>query len=137
MFYGKGSAQAYHRVSVETGIESASPHQLIVLLFEGALVAIASAKSHMRDNNIGEKGLAISKAIDIIINGLRASLDQKVGGELAERLSMLYGYMADRLLQANLNNDPAALDEVIALLSTLQGAWVEIGKKDAPRGNPP
>lgn len=129
MFIGKASpAQAYQRVGLETSLESADPHKLVVLLFEGAMSAIVAARTHMRDQRIAEKGMAISKAIDIILNGLHASLNREAGGELAERLAALYDYMADRLLVANLNNDPAVLDEVHGLLSTLHGAWLEIGE---------
>ena len=52
-------------------------------------------------------------------------------GELAERLAALYDYMARRLLHANLNNDSAALDEVLNLLSEIHGAWVSIGDEVA------
>jgi len=131
MFSGKASpTQAYQRVSIETSLESANPHKLVVLLFEGAMTAVVTAKNHLREKHIAEKGMAVSKAIDIILNGLRASLNQEAGGELAERLAALYDYMSDRLLFANLNNDPAVLDEVLGLLSTLHSAWVEIGDKD-------
>ena len=74
------------------------------------------------------KGKAISKAITIINDGLRASLDLKVGGPLAQNLYALYEYMGNRLLFANLKNDVAALDEVKHLLANLKEAWEAIGK---------
>ena len=122
---------AYASVGVETSIADADPHQLIVLLFEGAKAAIASAKLHMAHGNIPEKGSAISKAISIIINGLKASLDLEAGGDLSEKLAALYDYMAQRLLWANLKNDAAALDEVLSLLSELHSAWVQIAPSAA------
>ncbi len=69
--------------------------------------------------------------IDIILNGLRASLNLEEGGNLAQNLYALYDYMARRLLHANLNNDSAALDEVLNLLSEIHGAWVSIGDEVA------
>jgi flagellar protein FliS len=72
------------------------------------------------------KGQSISKAMAIIGEGLNASLDKKAGGELAENLSALYTYMVKRLVDANVNNDPAALDEVTRLLGELKEAWDSI-----------
>ncbi|KQW96864.1 flagellar export chaperone FliS [Massilia sp. Root418] len=118
---------AYAKVGMETGVVAASPHKLIVMLFDGALVSISNALVNMRSGNIGEKGKAISKAIMIIDSGLRAALDKKVGGEIAEGLDALYEYMSGRLLTANLKNDPAILEEVQRLLVELRDAWNQIG----------
>lgn len=123
-------ANAYASVSIETGVASATPHKLIVMLFDGALVAVTTALSHMEARNISAKGQAISKAIMIIDSGLRASLDKKVGGEIAASLDSLYEYMSNRLLIANLKNQPEILEEVHLLLSDLKSAWVEIGLRD-------
>lgn len=122
---------AYAKVGMETGVVAASPHKLIVMLFDGALVSISSALVNMRSGNIGEKGKAISKAIMIIDSGLRAALDKKVGGEIAEGLDALYEYMSGRLLTANLKNDPAILEEVQRLLVELRDAWNQIGDTPA------
>ena len=125
----KRGVNAYANVALETGIASASPHKLIVMLYDGALVALLSAKTNIAANNIAAKGMAISKAITIIDNGLRASLDKEAGGEIAANLDALYDYMSRRLLHANLSNDVPAIDEVHRLLSDLRGAWVTIGEK--------
>jgi flagellar protein FliS len=125
----KRGVNAYHNVSLETGITSASPHKLIVMLYDGALVALLSAKTNIAAGNIAAKGSAISKAISIIDNGLRASLDKNAGGEIAANLDALYDYMSRRLLHANLKNDVTIIDEVHGLLADLRGAWVEIGDK--------
>lgn len=122
---------AYASVGVETSVPTADPHQLILLLFEGAKIAISAAKMHMAQGNIAEKGSSISKAIDIITNGLNASLDHEAGGDLTIKLGALYDYMAQRLLWANLKNDAAALDEVMRLLSELHGAWAQIAPGNA------
>jgi flagellar protein FliS len=122
---------AYAKVGLETSVISASPHKLIVMLYDGALAAIKSAASHMAAGNIAEKGAAISKALDIINNGLRASLDKKAGGEIASNLDALYVYMTERLLTANLQNKLSLLDEVQTLLTDLRDAWTQIGEKPA------
>ena len=120
---------AYAKVGLETGIDSASPHKLIVMLFDGALTALRSALAHMKAGEIAAKGKAISKAITIIDNGLRVSLDKEAGGEIAAGLDSLYGYMSARLLQANLHNDQEALGEVDRLLTDLREAWNAIGSQ--------
>lgn len=122
----QSGANAYATVGVETGVSTASPHKLIVMLFEGAMVAVASAQHHMQSGNVAAKGQAISKAISIIDNGLRASLDKKVGGEIALNLDALYEYMSSRLLIANLKNQSAILEEVHQLLKGLKDAWETI-----------
>lgn len=119
-------AKAYAKVGVESGALGADPHKLIAMLYQGALLSIANAKNGMMRKNIPAKGAAISKAITIIDEGLNASLDKKVGGELANNLGSLYDYMCRRLLTANLNNDMGALDEVARLLTDLKGAWDSI-----------
>ena len=123
-------AGAYARVGVETGAMSASPHQLICMLFDGARSTIGMARHHMSHVDIGPKGEAISKAVDIVDNGLRAVLDAKAAGPegeaLVTNLSALYGYVIQRLLQANLRNDAQALDEADRLLESIASAWREI-----------
>lgn len=124
---------AYAKVGLETGVGAASPHKLIVMLYDGALVSILGGIANMKAGNIAAKGAAISKAINIVDNGLRAALDKKVGGEIAENLDALYEYISARLLKANLDNDPAILEEAHALLSDLRDAWNAI----APQGAQP
>ena len=132
MFGSKQSGvNAYAKVGMETGVTSASPHKLIVMLFDGALVSVSSAIVHMKAGNIPAKGAAISKAIMIIDSGLRAALDKKAGGEIAEGLDALYEYMGSRLLQANLKNQVDILEEVQRLLNELRGAWNAIGGSPA------
>jgi flagellar protein FliS len=131
MFGSNKGASSYAKVGLETGIAAASPHKLIVMLFEGALTAIRNASMHMKAGDIAKKGAAVSKAIAIVENGLRASLDPVGGGEIAVQLDSLYDYIVRRLMTANLKNDPAILDEAHALLLDLKGAWDAIGDKVA------
>lgn len=131
MYPSSSPADAYARVGIETGVTSASPHKLILMLFDGAIVTIGAASRHMQAKEIAEKGQSISKAIDIITNGLEASLDMQVEGVLAGRLSALYEYMCARLLHAGIKNDLAALDEVVGLLTEIRSAWEEIADDPA------
>ncbi len=129
MYFAMNNAvSAYQRIGVETGVESADPHKLILMLFEGAQEALAKARMHIQHNEIAEKGQMISKAIMIIDHGLKASLDMNAGGDLAIKLQALYDYMTHRLLVANIQNNTEIVNEVNMLLSELHGAWKEIGQ---------
>lgn len=118
--------KTYANVELESSVAAADPHKLILLLYQGALLAISSAKNQILRKEIAAKGKSISHAILIIDSGLKSSLDKNAGGQLAQNLSALYDYMSQRLLIANLKNDTAALDEVSRLLTDLKGAWEEI-----------
>ena len=118
--------KSYNDVGIETGVHAADPHKLVLMLFDGALLALADGKRHMQQRHIAAKGQSLSKAIMIIESGLKASLDVKAGGELGERLAALYDYLCDRILRANLHNRPELIDEVSWLLSELRGAWEQI-----------
>lgn len=126
--FGKArqGAAAYAQVGIDSGVLAANPHQLIVMLFEGALLAIDTALSQMRSGDLAGKGHSISRALDIVNNGLAASLDTSRGGEIAHNLAALYSYIGRRLVAANLGNDPSVLEEVRRLLQQLKDAWAEI-----------
>lgn len=119
---------AYAQVSMDVAVEAADPHRLILMLYDGATAAIASARGALARKEYGPKGEAISKAINIINDGLIASLNVEAGGDIAERLAALYEYMSHRLIWANAKNDDSALEEVSTLLLDLRSAWAEIGK---------
>ena len=77
--YNRSGTQAYAQVSLESGAMSASPHQLIVMLFDGALSALLRARILMNRGDIAGKGTALSKAINIIDNGLKGGTDPQQG----------------------------------------------------------
>ncbi|AHF75274.1 Flagellar protein [Sodalis praecaptivus] len=117
---------AYQQISLQTGVAGATPHQLIVMLFDGAHGALARAGIWMARGNIARRGEEISRAIAIIECGLLATLDYEKGKTLAQDLASLYRYMIRTLLQANLNNDPEAIKHVDTLLKNISSAWKEI-----------
>lgn len=125
----------YKNVGLESGVAAADPHKLILMLYQGALLAIASAKNQMLRNQISEKGNSVTKAIKIIDEGLKACLDVEAGGDIGKNLFDLYDYMTQRLLIANLKNDITMLDEVSGLLNELKEAWESI-KPAAPQATP-
>jgi flagellar protein FliS len=123
----RSAANAYANVGLETGVVAASPHQLIIMLYEGAELAVRMAIKHMNEGDLAKKSASISKASSIILDGLRAALDPHQGGDIALQLDALYGYINQRLMLAHVNNQTAPLEEVLGLLRELRGAWQQIG----------
>ena len=121
-FSGTAAAQQYQKIDTLSNIESASPHRLIQLMMERALAKIGVARGHMERREVQRKGANISDAINII-EGLQASLNHKADQRMSENFDALYAYMMRRLLQANLHNELAILDEVAGLMSELKEAW--------------
>ena len=119
----------YASVDLVSAVNSASPLQLILLLYDGAIGSLATAKGHMQDMKFAEKGRLISKAIGII-EGLRSVLDFERGGDISKNLNDLYEYMKHRLTIANLKNDPEGPAEVIRLLNDLRSAWAKLDEKE-------
>lgn len=118
----------YQQMEIESDVRGADPHRLIVLLFDGAESALRQAQMHLAANNIVGKSDSITKAIEIILDGLSASLNLEEGGELANNLRALYNYMVSRLIHANIHKDAAAISEVQTLLGEIAGAWREMGQ---------
>lgn len=123
--YTASGSKAYAQIGVESAVMSASQQQLVTMLFDGVLSALVRARLFMQDNNQQGKGVSLSKAINIIENGLRVSLDEESKDELTQNLIALYSYMVRRLLQANLRNDVSAVEEVEALMRNIADAWKE------------
>jgi flagellar protein FliS len=119
-------AHAYSRVGVETGVHAASPHQLVTMLFDGFADALGQARAALQRRDTEAKCKAITRAVRIVDEGLKASLDVDAGGPIASDLGALYGYVTVRLTEANLHNDVRALDECAALLEPVRSAWIAI-----------
>jgi len=112
----------YKKIGVQGSVESASPHRLIQMLMEGALDKIFAAKGFMERGEVANKGEYISWAISII-DGLRVSLDKNLDNDIVKNLDALYEYMNACLLEANVKNDPAKLDEVAGLMHEIKTGW--------------
>lgn len=121
----RSNAVAYRQLGVETALEDATPHKLIAMLFDGADEQIRRAASAMARGDHAGKGEALTRAIRILDEGLRASLDER-GGDLSVNLKDLYTYMITRLLAASARNETEPLDEVLSLLAPIASAWSQI-----------
>ena len=117
----------YQTVNTQAQAMEASPHRLIQMLMEGGLARLAQARGAMERDQTALKGELIGKAIGII-GGLREGLNLELGGEVATNLDNLYEYMVARLLEANLKNEAAPLDEVAGLLRNVKTGWDAIGQ---------
>lgn len=122
MFAATRSASAYRTLSIETGVPDASPHRLIEMLLDGAVESVARARAALGRRDLAARSLAITRALRIVDEGLKASLDP-AGGSIATNLGQLYGYITIRLSEANHSGDDALLAEVEQLLATVRGAW--------------
>lgn len=124
---GYGAANAYRQVSAHSGVENASPHQLIQMLFDGLFQSLNAARGALQRGDIEEKGRHISKAVRILQEGLVVGLDLEKGGELAANLKLLYDYSVAQLTKANVRNDEHLVEEVIKVLQPVAQGWKEIG----------
>ena len=115
---------AYRSASVHSGVDAADPHRLVVMLMDGALERIATARGLMSHGGGADKAQLLHRAV-AIIDELRNSLNFK-SGELAHNLDALYEYMCTRIMQANASNKPEWLDEVSRLLNEIRSAWLAL-----------
>ena len=113
---------------VTTQVGTADRIQLVIMLYDGAISFLGQAKEKMAARDAAGKGLLIGRALDIIAE-LNASLNFQAGQELATNLFHLYNFMTGHLTKANQNWDLAALDEVVAMLTQLREAWVEVAQR--------
>ncbi|MCT4706635.1 flagellar export chaperone FliS [Enterobacteriaceae bacterium H11S18] len=126
--YGARGTQAYAKMEVESAVMSASQSQLVSMLFDGALNALVRARLFLQDGNLEGKGLSLSKAINIIDNGLKVGIDEASSDELTQNLLALYTYMVRRIFEANMQNDISAIEEVENLLRNIADAWKEVAQ---------
>jgi flagellar protein FliS len=122
---------AYRSTSVHSGVAASDPHRLIVMLMDGAMERIATARGLMRNGHAAEKAQLLHRAV-AIIDELRNSLDFKTGGDISTNLDALYDYMCVRLMQANSSNKPEWLDEVSRLLGEVRAAWLALPATQRP-----
>jgi len=115
----------YKQVNIKASVENADPYTLTLMLFNGVVERLNTAKVHIKQNNIGLRGESISKAISII-DGLRVSLDMKKPSDIAKNLESLYDYMQRQLVDATVSNKPENIDEVISLMNEIRSGWVSI-----------
>lgn len=115
---------AYMSQYFENQVNTASPEQLLIMLYNGAIRFVGEAEEAMANKKIAYRGERISKAI-AILSELSATLDHEIGGEIAADLESLYDYMIRTLLAANIQDDASKLVEVREMLSGMRDTWLD------------
>ena len=115
----------YSQIKNDTQTTYASPHQLMLMLFDGAIEAMSFNIGAIQQNDFEARGKQNTRAITII-NGMRECLDMKAGGELADNLYALYQYMTQELFRANFNNDADTIQNIQTMLKDIRGSWEKI-----------
>lgn len=124
-----------YRQYQKTQVTTASREKILLMLYEGAIRFTKQAQAAMKAKKIADKGKYISKAT-AILSELMATLDFKVGGQLAVDLENLYVFMIDKLIEGNITNNIECLDHVEKLLMTLFTAWKDVIDNPRPDGVP-
>ncbi len=117
----------YQREYQKTEINTSDRIRIVTLMYNGAINFMKLAKEKMADGDIASKGLFIGKAT-AVVGELVSCLDMAQGGKIAENLKMLYDYVLDKLIDANLYNKAESLDEAIKVIEVLRDGWKELEK---------
>ena len=113
-------------------IETASPAQRVVMLYDGAIKFYLKAKQAIEQGDIEARFNSNKRATDIIAH-LLGTLDLEKGGDVANRLYSIYMFIMKRQMDIDLKNDAAAADEIVGYLKTLRKSWEEIASKGVER----
>lgn len=124
--FNRQAASAYRNIGLETRTPQQDKHQLVALIYETFLEAVNAAIGAIERQDLPEKIKKINHALLLLRDGLEANLDMENGGELSKNLAGLYDYCCIALMQANLKNDTAKLQEVLGLIKPVADAWAQI-----------
>ncbi|MGG7607537.1 flagellar export chaperone FliS [Massilia sp. BKSP1R2A-1] len=120
---------SYHAVNLDAQTSRASPVELVLLLTDGLLDELARARAHIVARRFEAKAASIDKCVEII-NGLSSSLDLDQGGETVANLARIYDFCAQHLNGAGIKMEPAMVDEVIRILSTIRDGWKGVQERN-------
>ena len=118
-----------------TQVTTAKPEKILLLLYEGCLKFIRTAKLRLEEKKTAEKGKNISKAI-AVVSELVNTLDHSVGSELSHDLEALYLFVIDKLIEANMKNEKEGLEIAERILLTLYEGWQDVINNPRPDGTP-
>jgi flagellar protein FliS len=121
-------ARRYQEVEIKT----ATPLELVVLLYDAAIAGLQKAQEHIASRDISNRTSCLNK-VSSVLTELQANLNFEAGGDVAISLDRLYRYMKDRIVQANMRQDAAPLTEVVGLLSGLRSAWAQVAQAEAQK----
>lgn len=136
--YNNEALAEYNQVGTYASAAYADPHQLIMMLYDGAINRLAKAGFALEHGSVAEVNKLVADVVSIV-EGLRECLDSDQGGDLATNLGDLYQYMVGRLLRANLDGVEGCgkvLAEVSDLLQDLRESWASIPVADRNKTSP-
>lgn len=110
---------------MQTQITTTSQGELLIMLYKGAIKFLTQAKEEIENKNYAEKGMLISKAMDIIAE-LDGSLNMERGGELSKNLHQLYMFCNSHLLKASIKMNAKFVEDVINILEGLHSAYAQV-----------
>lgn len=128
------AANVYRQVGVQSAVTNASRHTLVQMLFDGLMQRLQAACGDLQRGDVQAKGEHLGQAVQILGEGLKASLDREHGGELAQNLHVLYDYCIRTLTMANLHNDVNQVEEVISLVEPVARSWTGIAGAGVTEG---
>lgn len=113
----------------EIEVKTATPTELVVLLYDAAIAGLREAKSHLQAGDIANRVRCINK-VTAILSELQANLNFEAGGDIARSLDRLYNYLIDRIFEANAKQDDSPLLEAIKLMDDLRSAWIDVARSE-------
>ena len=119
---------SYHDQYLENRVLSASPVELVRLMYRGALDATSAARQHMANGDIAERTRALNRANGLVtelVTSLQPPTDA-AGQKMEQNLRRLYDYVLHQLAQAAITQTPGPLDQADAVLRSLLEAWEKI-----------
>jgi flagellar secretion chaperone FliS len=125
-----GARNQYQSLGLSSRVEGATPHELVVIMFEEALGALDAMALAARRRDFAQRGLRQSRAL-AIIGGLETSLDHSRGGEIANGLASIYREARRLVLEGGRDNDADKILEARTLLGEIADAWTQIGERRA------
>jgi flagellar protein FliS len=117
--------QNFYTMYAQSRLLEASPLQLVIALYEGAIGATEQAKAALVSGEDWARSRSITKAVSILAE-LMCSLDHEKGGEISANLKRLYSYLQQRLLLAHATKAAEPMNEVLGLLSSLLESWRQV-----------
>lgn len=129
----RGSMKAYKSVALDSQKTVATPYKIVQMLLAGALERLAKARVAIEQENFALRGELLSRTL-MIIDELRAALDNEEGGEIAVNLNDLYGFMMAEIVTANSENDIERLEAVSRLLREIKESWdaIPVSEQEVP-----
>jgi flagellar protein FliS len=120
-----------HNATMDTNLQDVTPEmatRLVIMLYDGAIASLQQALEAIETGDLEGRCRSVNLAVDILAN-LSLALDIERGGEVADNLSKLYGFMISRLQRVSLLNDPQPARDVIKLLEILHESWCELDRR--------